>query len=187
MIPTEKPGTPAELVHHGIKGMRWGVRREQTTSKSTGIGPDKLVRKTKNGDVLVLTKRKPGVGSKILARMSSNYRQAIEHGASLNISDKSGKKIGNFSMWKKSNDELYLNWIDIDKSARGKGYATAAMKAAMDVGRKEGVKKITLEVPGNSPDARHIYEKLGFKVTKEDIDPSDPVWGGLTEMEYRVK
>jgi hypothetical protein len=25
---------------------------------------------------------------------------------------------------------------------------------------------------------------MGFKVVKEELDPSDPVWGGLTSMEY---
>jgi hypothetical protein len=27
VIPLEKPGTPAELVHHGVKGQKWGVRK----------------------------------------------------------------------------------------------------------------------------------------------------------------
>lgn len=31
MISTEKPGTPAELVHFGTKGMKWGVRKTQGT------------------------------------------------------------------------------------------------------------------------------------------------------------
>lgn len=31
MISTEKPGTPAELVHFGVKGMKWGVHRSQGT------------------------------------------------------------------------------------------------------------------------------------------------------------
>lgn len=29
MIVPEKPGTPEELVHTGVKGMKWGVRRKQ--------------------------------------------------------------------------------------------------------------------------------------------------------------
>lgn len=78
---------------------------------------------------------------------------------------------------------INLNWITIDKSSRGNGYASAALSAAKEFGKATGVKKMTLEVPGNAPDARHIYEKLGFKVIKE-ADRIDPVWGGLTEMEY---
>ena len=32
MLSVEKPGTPAELVHHGVKGMRWGIRKEARIS-----------------------------------------------------------------------------------------------------------------------------------------------------------
>jgi hypothetical protein len=47
---------------------------------------------------------------------------------------------------------------------------------------------MTLEVPGNAPDARHIYTKMGFKVTGEvDGGYKDPFWGGLTKMEYNFE
>ena len=36
MISVEKPGTPSELVHHGIKGMHWGVRRESASGGGGG-------------------------------------------------------------------------------------------------------------------------------------------------------
>lgn len=32
MISTKKPGTPEELVHFGVKGMRWGIRNEKDSS-----------------------------------------------------------------------------------------------------------------------------------------------------------
>jgi hypothetical protein len=32
IVSVEKPGTPAELVHHGVKGMKWGVRKERSSS-----------------------------------------------------------------------------------------------------------------------------------------------------------
>jgi len=35
MVSLEKPGSPQELVHHGIKGMKWGVRRSVNTSGQT--------------------------------------------------------------------------------------------------------------------------------------------------------
>jgi len=31
VISTEKPGSPAELVHFGTKGMKWGVRKSEGT------------------------------------------------------------------------------------------------------------------------------------------------------------
>lgn len=29
MISLEKPGTPEEIFHYGVKGMKWGVRRQE--------------------------------------------------------------------------------------------------------------------------------------------------------------
>lgn len=36
MFSLEKPGTPTELVHYGVKGMRWGVRNENESSSQSG-------------------------------------------------------------------------------------------------------------------------------------------------------
>lgn len=36
IVSIEKPGTPAELVHYGIKGMKWGVRKKRETSGRGG-------------------------------------------------------------------------------------------------------------------------------------------------------
>lgn len=189
MIPTEKPETPAELVHYGKKGMRWGVRNKGTSPVLTGYGPNKITRKTKSGDVISIEKYPPNALHKTLARLSAGYAKNYNKQAFLAIKDKNGKKIGNASFYKKSKDEINLVWIDIDKSSRGRGYATAVLKSAQTYAKKDPtVKRLTLEVPGNSPDAQHIYTKMGFKITKlpSDKDKRD-IWGGLTEMEYIVK
>lgn len=34
-VALEKPGTPGELVHHGVKGMQWGHRRHATSTQRT--------------------------------------------------------------------------------------------------------------------------------------------------------
>lgn len=172
------------LTHHGVKGMKWGVRKDQPPGNElTGLGPDKIVRKTASGETLTLLKDPPTAIHKTLAKLSKNYRKAYSEGAHLTIRNEAGKKVGEANVWKKNDDDLYLNWLGIDASERGKGYATAVMKSAQEFGSVQGFKRMTLEVPGNSPDARHIYEKLGFKVIKDLGD--DPVWGSLTEMEYR--
>lgn len=174
-----------ELQHYGVKGMKWGRRKSSsTTPELKTLGPDKITRKTKSGEEITMTKIPPGAITRFLAKRSERVRNAVANSASLTIRNSEGKEVGYANMEKRSKDELYLNWIGINADSRGKGYATAVMKAAEGFGKEGGFKKMTLEVPGNSPDARHIYEKLGFKVTKEDKDPDDPVWGGLTSMEY---
>jgi len=175
------------LEHNGVKGMKWG--RRKSTSKSDrpelkGLGPDKIVRKTKYGEEMTLSKDRPTAIHKALGRMSKKYRESYESGAFLTIRDSNGKKVGDASVEKKNADELYLNWLGVDKSARGKGYASAVMKASTEFGKEAGFKKLTLEVPGDAPDALHIYTKLGFKKTGEVSGSEGDIWGGLTSMEY---
>ncbi|MEO5774019.1 MAG: GNAT family N-acetyltransferase [Sphingomicrobium sp.] len=174
---------PEEFMSHfGVKSMHWGVRKERSQSLS-GLGPSIIERTTKSGDKITLQKTSPNPIIKSLSFISKKYTDSYNEGASFTIHDKDGKNIGNGNVHLRNPDELYLNWITVKNSARGKGYASAALNAARDFGSAQGVKKLTLEVPGNAPDARHIYEKMGFKVTKEATS-IDPVWGGLTEMEY---
>lgn len=79
--------------------------------------------------------------------------------------------------------ELNIVWIEIYNGYEGNHYATETMKAIIGWAKKNGYKKLTLEVPGISPNARHIYEKLGFKVTGKTLGNENDLWGGLTCME----
>lgn len=176
-----------DLKHFGVKGMKWGVRKEERPALGS-LGPSQIERKTASGKTIVMTKDTPNRLHRFLGRISSGYRESYKNSAALTLSDGSGKRIGEAQVRKKNKDELNLVWLGIDRSARGQGYATAAVKAAKEFGRQEGFKKLTLEVPGDSPDARHIYEKLGFKVDKvQPKQDDDDVWGGLTSMTLDVE
>lgn len=174
------------LAHFGIKGMRWGVRKDDTRS-SVPSGPIKepIVRTTKNGDTFTLTPKPDTTIDKALSKLSSGYKQRNAEASHLKITDKDGKKIGDASFWFKGKDDIYLNWIQVKKSARGNGYASAILQAAAEHGQATGRKRMVLEVPGISPDARHIYEKMGFKPTGVTQGTKDDVWGGLTQYEYK--
>lgn len=178
------------LEHFGVKGMRWGVRKERVRDLQQLVDKD-IVRTTKNGDEFRLSPKPPNVIDKTLAFSSQKYADKYKGSAFVSIKDKNGKKIGTGAFWydKKDPQSVYLNWITIDKSARGRGYASAVLKASEDHARAAGKTKMKLEVPGNAPDARHIYTKMGFKVIKEPTASeakNDPVWGGLTEMEKKL-
>lgn len=157
----------AALAHFGVKGMRWGVRRERAKNLKGQI-EGTITRTTANGDTFTVSPKPPKALAKSLAFASKRYSDLYARSAFLEIKDKSGKSIGeaSFSFEKNKPDTVYLSWITIDKSARGHGYASEVLKSAEVHLKNQGVKKMVLEVPPISVDARHIYTKMGFK---EDV------------------
>lgn len=173
--------------------MRWGVRKSDPAAGPKVPKGAELVleRNMKTGDKLSIYRMPPSGISKVLSRMSKNYAKDVKNYPQFNFYDKSGARVGEGAFVRKK-DELYLDWITVKTKHRGKGYASAAMKGVVKYAQKEGIKKMTLEVPGNAPDAQHIYGKLGFKLNGKDSPPEvmpngipDP-WGGLKGMEYNV-
>ena len=184
----------AELYHYGILGMKWGVRKDRKArqpsarreryNKIRNAKMREIEVTTKNGVSVKAIERPTGRVPSFLASLSKTGVEDISNSPSFKI-ESGGKHVGEASFTKVSRDEINLVWLGVKASERGKGYASAIFDAAVEYGKAEGVRKLTLEVPGNAPDARHIYEKRGFKVTKEPTaaEISDDVWGGLTYME----
>lgn len=173
-----------ELYHHGVKGMRWGHRKSR--AKKSGYTPsDRLALrgKTKSGkSISAIQDKEPKITS-FLARHNLNFRKQIENTKNMTLKNERGERIGDLQLFHESPTSVNVTWLGIDPKHRGNGYATAAMKMAEDYARKSGAKQMTLEVPGNSPDARHIYERQGFRATGQLTDPeADVYWGGLTGM-----
>lgn len=173
-----------ELCHFGVKGMKWGVRKKRQTSTKSNRPRQRLIleSKTKNGAKIVGVQAKGNKIANFLARYNVNLqKKQIEATKNLELYDADSKKIGNLQLFHESPTSLNVTWLGINERDRGKGYGQAAMRMAEDYARKSGMKQLTLEVPGISPDARHIYEKQGFKAIGPIYDKDD-VWGGLTAM-----
>lgn len=164
------------LSHHGIKGMKWGIRKKPIEVRN-------LV--TKTGLNVNLVRENPSFLARALGNISPSIkkRQEAHYGYKIKV----GKNtVGTLQLDKLSAKELNVNWISVNKKAKGKKIAQTVMNDVIKKGRELGVSKVTLEVPGASPDARHIYNKVGFKANKQ-ISSSDDTWGGLTSMTYRYK
>lgn len=176
------------LAHYGIRGMKWGKRNSRDSAPKDTVKQKTESRsiKLKNGDTLVLDGDRTPPLAKVIARLSPKTRERINNSHSFTLKSSSGKDIGEMFLYKNKPDSLNVMWVEVEPKYRGNGYASGAMKAAVEYAKQQKLKSVTLEVPGVSPDARHIYEKMGFKAGKL-ISPKGDYWGGLTEMELTLR
>ena len=174
------------LEHFGIPGMKWGHRK--STSNSSELVKRQTESRTiklKNGDELVLNGDRTPILARGISRLSPAIKQRINDSHNFTLKTSSGKDVGEMSIYKKKPGEMNVIWVEVEPKYRGNGYASGAMRAAVEVAKQQKLNKVTLEVPGLSPDARHIYEKMGFVAGKQ-ITSSGDMWGGLTEMELKL-
>ena len=178
-----------EIKHHGIKGQKWGVRRFQNKDGSLtadgrkryadSIADTKVY--TKKGVEVTLRKQPTPLLAKSIQKLSKSARENAERSDFVDITV-GGKRVGDLQLYRESPKSINVVWVSVDPKYEGNGYGKTVMQAVKDHAKKLGLEKVTLEVPGISPNARHIYESLGFKA-KGQISDDDDAWGGLTAME----
>ena len=182
-----------ELYHHGIKGQKWGVRKYQNKDGSlTPAGRERYKDSiadtkvyTKKGVEVVLRKQPTPLISKVVGKLSKSAQTNAARSDFLNVTV-GGKKVGDLQLFKEDPKSLNVVWVSIDMKYEGNGYGQTVMRAVVDHAKKQNLDRVTLEVPGISPNARHIYESLGFK-SKGLISDEDDMWGGLTAMELDLR
>ncbi|MDJ0880335.1 MAG: GNAT family N-acetyltransferase [Gammaproteobacteria bacterium] len=62
------------------------------------------------------------------------------------------------------NEDFYLQAIAVESNLQGKGIGSKLMAEVEGLARKEGSKRLALDVSGNNKNARKLYERLGFSV-----------------------
>jgi predicted GNAT family acetyltransferase len=172
------------LAHYGVLGMKWGKRKgsdESTPKPQVKRQTESTSVKLKNGTTLTLNGDRTPPLARAVAKLSPKFRERLNDSHSFTLKTEDGKDIGEMFLYKKKPDELNVVWVEVKENHRGQGYATGAMKGAIEIAKAQKAKSVTLEVPGISPDARHVYEKLGFKAGKK-LGTDNDYWGGLTEM-----
>ena len=167
------------LSHYGIKGMRWGVRKD-VSAKNTQYkkfvdykesvykdspGAIKTVVISKTGDKLTVEKEPPGFIPLSVGILTG--RKPADTISTMNIRNADGKKVGSFQIWREGRD-VRGEWLEIGPQYQGKGYSKAAIEGLLIAARKDPtIDKVRLQVPSNAEAAKHIYESLGFKKDKD--------------------
>ena len=198
-----------ELYHHGIKGQKWGVRRfqnkdgsltpagekrygddnqanqtlKQDTKKYSSIDGAKVY--SKKGVEVSLQKQPTSLIAKAVGKISKKSREYQEKSDFMDVKV-GGKTVGDLQLYREDKKSINVVWVSINEGHEGQGYGKAVMQAVVDHAKKQGLDRVTLEVPGISPNARHIYESLGFE-SKGLISDENDSWGGLTAMELKLK
>lgn len=174
----EHKPSPEDIVHYGIKGMRWGVRRsdaelakarggrklkEEILDKSAGARQTSVT--TKSGETISITKQPPNPLAMAIGRMTG--RQPPDYISTMNINDSSGKKVGSFQIWNEEPGVVRGEWLTVKGSSQGKGYSRAAIEGLLVAAQKDpDIKTVKMEVPVEAAAARHIYSSLGFESYK---------------------
>ena len=74
--------------------------------------------------------------------------------------------LNNISLVKPLSNEVYIAVLVVDASMRGKGIGSLLMQAAFEIAQQNQCTAVVLDVANTNPDARRLYERLGFKLVR---------------------
>jgi hypothetical protein len=177
-----------DLLHYGVKGMQWGVRKRyrayQNKVHTSSPGPITTTVRTKTGEKVTIRKEKPGPLALAAAKLTG--RDPKNNVSTVSIHNNKGTKVGSFQMWREGPSVIRGEWLEIGKSHQGKGYSKAAIQGLLAGAKKDkALKEVRLQVPSNAEAAKHIYSSLGFK---KDVDLGvAPGYGNLEDWVYNVE
>ena len=86
--------------------------------------------------------------------------------------------------------ELLMDGIAVSEDYRGKGVGTALFKALIEYAKNNHYQRIRLDVIDTNPDARRLYERLGFSAERTNtFEVLRPLlgFGAATTMVYELE
>lgn len=166
-----------ELLHFGVKGMRWGVTRSKSTGDySPGFGSSKTV-KFKNGTKMTIDKQRTPLFGRLMAKMSPKIREDLKTQSSFKFNDSNGKTIGEMMVYKEGNKLVHSSTFD--NSPEGKAIAKAGLGAAEKLAKENGLKTVKADVWPDAAVPRDLYKEAGYTYK----EASDDGWGRIGSYE----
>lgn len=140
-----------DLAHYGVKGMRWGFRKDEP------LGEVVLTKKCKNGTELTISKTGPTGLAKLIEKGNPKLLEGVH---TFKLTNKEGQKVGQASFYQESPTKLQLEWIGVNRGHRRNGYARAALEGVIKYAKDNGVNELELVATSMG---RPLYESLGFE------------------------
>lgn len=97
--------------------------------------------------------------------------------------------LGMFERKARNQKELLMDGIAVGAEHRGKGYGSKLFAALADYAKDKGYETIRLDVIDTNPDARRLYERLGFVAERTNTFEGLRPWlgfGASTSMVFSL-
>ena len=137
------------------------------------------------GDNFSLRKIEPFKLIKFLAKHFKRYREKLNSRNDVGY-DVFYKEVAVGSIFfeedEQNLDEVYVSWVHTKKTFEGYKIAQRALRKILEFLKEFGYSKVTLDVLESSPNARHIYEKLGFTNVGDRDEKLTPMELDLTKF-----
>lgn len=146
-----------EIMHYGIKGMRWGVRRT----------PEEL-QKNRASRKLLDSYNREELTNETLSKYKNQYSNLnhvkIDGNTKGELFSKDGKIVGMVNIEKKSDGTTWIQGLEVFGENKGRGLSRGLLDIAVN---KYGADH--LSVRKTNTVAKKLYEKYGFKTYDENV------------------
>lgn len=157
------------LIHFGVKGMKWGIRKGEIMPTDTTFGVRThreivLTKKLKNGGELNVIEKGFEDKNKVSQWLMSKSKLYQKNRANVHefiLKDKQGVDVGQATFFEDpKRSSMYLADIKIGPDHRRKGYAKATLQAGIAYAKEKQYSEINMiSTPMGAP----LYTSLGFK------------------------